>query len=173
MGEIVNKAKLAAILGKSERALTEWQKEGMPIDKNGARGQSNLYNTAKVIEWMIKRATDSTGEMERAKLRLIVAQATSAELDVQEKQGTLITVDAMKLMWASVLGSFRARILSIPSRLTPQISGLRDPKKIDKLLKDTLHDALNELAEYDPTHNIKAKAGRKGSPKNSSGTNAS
>ncbi len=145
----------------------------MPIEKTGVRGQSNTYNTEKVIDWIVKRAGDTDGEMERARLRLILAQAKNAELDAAEKEGSLITLETMKMMWGNVLAAFRARILSIPSRLTPQITTIRDPKKIDKIVKDALHEALNELAEYDPSHNSKPENSRKGRAKNSSGTNAS
>ncbi|MAR56943.1 MAG: hypothetical protein CMM93_07145 [Rickettsiales bacterium] len=167
MGEIVNKKSLAKILGRTERTLTEWQKEGMPIKKNGARGQSNTYDTEHVIDWMIKRASDTDSEMERARIRLTSAQADKTELEVEELRGNLITLDNMKGLWANVLATFRSRILSIPNRLTPQLAAVRDPKKIDVLLKDALYEALNELANYDPDTRIESKKRRKGSAKNS------
>ena len=144
----------------------------MPIEKTGTRGQSNTYDTEKVIAWLVKRATDTDGEMDRAKLRLTLAQARNAELDADQKEGSLISLDDMKALWGNVLAAFRARILSLPSRLTPQIAGLRDPKKIDKIMKDSLHEALNELAEYDPASNTKSKTGRKGSSKGGGGSTA-
>lgn len=173
MGEIVNKKMLAKILGKTERTLTEWQKEGMPIKKNGARGQSNTYDTEQVIEWLLKRASDTDSEMERARTRLTSAQADKTELEVEQLRGNLISLDNMKSLWGNVLGAFRARILSIPSRLTPQIATIRDPKKIDKLIKDALHDALNELSNHDPENPPQSKSRRKGSVKNSSSASAS
>lgn len=166
MGEIVNKRELAKILGKSERALTEWQKEGMPIASSGARGQANRYDTQKVIEWLIKRASDQSSKMDAAKLRLTIAQAEKAELEVKEMHGELIAVDDMKMMWSNVLAAFRAKVLSIPSRLTPQLTHLNDPKKIDKIIKETLFEALNELAEYDPEHHGSAKKRYKGRAQN-------
>jgi terminase small subunit / prophage DNA-packing protein len=168
MAEIVNKQRLSKILGKSERTLTEWQKEGMPIKKAGERGQSNTYDTEKVIDWLLKRASDSEGEMEKAKLRLIMAQAEMEELKVKEKKEELISLEKMKYLWANVLGSFRSRVLSIPTRLTPQIMIHKDPKKIERLIKDALYEALNELAEYDPESNSERKGRRKGGAKDSS-----
>ena len=45
MGEIVNKARLAKVFGHSERAITEWQKQGMPIEQTKEKnGLSNSYN---------------------------------------------------------------------------------------------------------------------------------
>lgn len=159
MGEIVNKARLAKILGKTEPTLTTWQKEGMPIAKVAERkGQSNTYDTEKVIEWMIRRASDTNTAMERAKLRLTEAQAEMEELRVLEKKEELIPLDKMKHLWADVLASCRARILSMPTRLAPVIATHRDPKKIEKVLKEACTEALSDMANYDPETNQKAEA---------------
>lgn len=158
MAEIVNKERLSKILGISARTLTEYQKEGMPIEKEGKRGQSNTYDTAKVIEWLVKRAADSTGEMDKAKLRLAIAQANKAELEVEEMQGDLIPLEKMKAMWAGVLATCRARILSMPTRLAPVLINTKDPKKVEKVVRDACHEALNELAAYDPEANKERKA---------------
>lgn len=172
MGEIVNKAKLAAILGYSERHLTKLQKEGMPTEKTGTRGEKNEYDTAKVIAWIIKRESDAITKMDAAKLRLVEAQADLEELRVAEKREELISITQMKLMWAGVLGTFRQRIQSLPTRLTPQIIIQKDPKKIEKIIKDGCNEALNELALYDPEAHEKAAASRTGSAKGSRATTA-
>lgn len=161
MGEIVNKQRLQAILGKDHKTILKWQKEGLPIEKEGKRGESTLFNTEKVIDWMVKRASATDAELERARIRSINATAEKTELEVEEMKGNLIALDEMKGMWAKVLGAFRARVLSMPSRLTPQLAAVRDPKKIEKLLKDTCYEALTELSEYEPENNPKAKAGSK------------
>jgi phage terminase Nu1 subunit (DNA packaging protein) len=172
MGEKVNKVRLAAILGKDQKTILKWQKEGMPVEKAGKRGTSNDYDTAKVIDWLISKANDTDKEMERARIRLTNAQADKTELEVQELQGNLISLDTMKHTWANILGSFRARILSMPSRLTPLIITHKDPKKIEKVIKDACNEALNELAEYDPETDKERKKRRQGSTKNSSTTAA-
>lgn len=151
---IVSKAELAKILGKDEKTIFRWLKEGIPIIEHGSRGKESKFDTEAVIEWLIARATNGK-EIEAARLRLTLAQARNAELDADEKEGRLIPLESMGALWSNVLTSFRARILSIPSRLTPQISATNEPAIIDKLIKTALHEALNELAEYDPTSNNK------------------
>lgn len=167
MGEIVNKARLAKILGCTERHLTNLQNEGIPVEKKRSRGKSNDYDTAKVIAWLMQRERDAITKMDAAKLRLVEAQAELEELKVAEKKEELIPIDKMKLMWAGVLGTFRQRIQSLPSRLTPRIVIERDPKKIEKIIKDGCTEALNELAMYDPETHEKTKAGRSGGAKDS------
>ena len=55
---IVNKKKLAEALEKSERTITEWQKEGLPVKTSGSRGNENEYDLLDVIEWFFDREAD-------------------------------------------------------------------------------------------------------------------
>ena len=169
MGEIVNKARLSGILGKSERTLTEWQKEGLPVETHGERGQSNTYDTEKVIAWMVTRGSNVAAQTEQANLRLIHAKVRIAEAEAGKQEGNLIPLEVMKAEWSSVLGSFRARMIPLPGSLAPVIATFRgEVKKIERLLKTSIYEALKELAEYDPENNRKAKRGGKAGDKRSS-----
>lgn len=57
------KKDLAAKLGVSERALTTWQREGLPVLQHGKRGQPNAYDLAAVVRWL-----DSTGRGQRPRM---------------------------------------------------------------------------------------------------------
>ena len=48
----LNKRDLASKLGCSERALTTWQQQGLPVLEHGRRGQSNTYDVAAVLAWI-------------------------------------------------------------------------------------------------------------------------
>jgi hypothetical protein len=48
----LNKSELARKLGCSERALSLWQKEGLPVLEHGRRGQPNVYDLAAVVAWI-------------------------------------------------------------------------------------------------------------------------
>lgn len=48
----INKVDLAKKLGVTERALSTWQREGMPVLEHGRRGLSNTYDLAAVVRWM-------------------------------------------------------------------------------------------------------------------------
>ena len=53
---LVNKRQLSEILGVSERSLTDWQKEGLPVASYADnRGQANEYESSEVIRWMVQR----------------------------------------------------------------------------------------------------------------------
>jgi len=142
------------------------------MEKSGSRGTANTYDTAAVVDWLIARASGSD-EYDRARIRLTNAQADKVELEVEELHGNLIPLDKMKAMWAGVLGNFRAKILSMPTRLAPLIATQKDPKKIEKIVKDFCNEALNALSEYDPEAHQERKKRRQGSTKDSSTSAAS
>ena len=53
-GKLVCKSELAELFGISERTVTTYQKNGLPIENDGARGGQNSYNTRDVIEWFVE-----------------------------------------------------------------------------------------------------------------------
>ena len=167
MGEIVNKQRLQAILGKDHKTILKWQKEGMPVQREGERGQSNDYDTGKVIDWLVKRASETATALEIARVRHTNAQAEKTELEVEVLKGNLIPLETMKIEWGDVVGAFRAKMLAMPSNLGHRLAALREPRKIEKALKESIYEALAELAKYEEKPNKKPTRGGKGGSKRS------
>lgn len=159
MGQIVSKAELAKILGKDEKTLLRWHKDGLPIRKRGKRGVASQYDTEEVVDWLVAQA-GTKKEMDSARIRLANAQARKVEIEIERMEGEQIALEDMKLLWANVLARFRAKILALPARLAMQLADMNDPKKIERLLKNHCAEALNELAEYDPETNTQPKSSR-------------
>lgn len=162
MGYLCNKAELAQILGKSERTLTTWQKQGMPIHMDGTRGQENLYDTGDVIDWLVMREIEKlvvTGEdgtsinYEAERARLTKAQANHEELKVEVLKGELIKSDVVERVQGGMVSAFRARALSIPTKAAPQLVGMGE-QEIESALTDFVHEALEELSDFDPREYI-------------------
>lgn len=159
--KLVTKAELAEIVGKSERTLTTWQKNGMPIRVDGNRGSSNLYSTAAVIEWMIqqeiKRKIAEHGggdaeffDYEAERARLTFHQANKADLEEQVLRGKLIPSETVERVWSDMVASFRSRVLAVPTKAAHQFLALDDLNAAQDLLKEHLHEALRELSDYEP-----------------------
>lgn len=151
MGKAVNKKELALILGKSEASLTAWQHEGMPVTKiTGQRG--NQYDTAEIIEWLIKRAISGKGEhnaqvydlnVERA--RLAKEQADKTEFDNQVRRGELVDAGEIEGAWLDICSDFKSRMLALPSRLSPRLLGVPTVPEINGILTAGVVDALSAL----------------------------
>src|SRR5262245_45800851 len=56
----LNKAQLATKLRCSERALSLWQQEGLPVLEHGRRGRPNFYDLGTVIAWLKRTARGIT-----------------------------------------------------------------------------------------------------------------
>src|SRR3990172_13341229 len=81
---IVNKHQLADVMGVSERTLSEWQEDGLPIKSVGGRGMENQYETAEVIEWRVQRAVAGKSVM-TPQDRMYLAGAMEKELNLAIK----------------------------------------------------------------------------------------
>lgn len=78
--------------------------------------------------------------------RLTAARADKVELEVQAKKGELIAVKEVEKKWAAMLIAFRGKMLTIPTALAPELSGMDSPAEIEALLRRSIHEALNELS---------------------------
>jgi phage terminase Nu1 subunit (DNA packaging protein) len=100
-GKIINKVELSEILGIAERTITSYQKNGLPIEIDGGRGQSNSYNTKDVIDWFVDwRLSKLSGPrddaqyiFEEERARLTYHQANREALKEQEERSTLVPAE--------------------------------------------------------------------------------
>lgn len=71
-------------------------------------------------------------------------------LKLAKMRGKLHESNDVEIIMTNMLVTFRNRILSMPSKLAPILSGKTDTQKINKILDKELRDILTELSEYDP-----------------------
>lgn len=96
----VNQTQLADVMGYSDVTIWEWQKDGMPIAKKGERGEANEYETAEVIRWYADRMVKRV-RAESPKDRLARLQGDALELDIAQKNGTLVPFEQVEPAWRS------------------------------------------------------------------------
>lgn len=152
---IVNKKQLAEILGLSEETLTQYQKDGtFPIlHKRRGRAGSD-YETADVIAWLERRrvghmiGNQDAIDIEEGKRRKIAAEAGLAELELLKEQGKVVEIDRIAEEVGEQLSNFRAKMLSIPSKVAGQVYTAKDIKEIKGILDDAIFEALNEISGF-------------------------
>lgn len=154
MGKIVNQRELAEIVGVSNNTIAAWRSEGMPcLATADKKGSSSRYDTEAVIDWLRHRSAGANdeetinGRYEQA--RLTKLKADNEALDVAQKEGTLIEAAAVAGVWDRLLGNFRSRLLSMPSALADELAPLSDPREVQAVLKVTINQVLEELANAD------------------------
>lgn len=154
MGRIVNQRELSELLGVSSNTIAAWRSEGMPClataDKKGAASQ---YDTEEVFAWARARSSrtqsseDIDAKYEQA--RLTKLKADNEALDVALKEGSLIEAAAVADVWDRLLGNFRARLMALPAALADELAVLEDPREVQAVLKVTINQVLEELANTD------------------------
>lgn len=88
---------------------------------------------------------------DEARTRKIAAEAEIAELELERIKATLcLTADVVKA-WESVLHACRAKMLAIPTKMAPVIAGTSDISTIKERLEESVREALEELANYNPS----------------------
>ncbi|MDD3030621.1 MAG: hypothetical protein PHS57_10180 [Alphaproteobacteria bacterium] len=73
--------------------------------------------------------------------------ARLAKLEYEEKSGSLVRTDSVKVAWFNVLRVLRDRVLSAPDRLAPIVAVETDPKRVRELMDAELRQILNDVAD--------------------------
>lgn len=82
----------------------------------------------------------------QAEIRKLEAEAAIKELDLEERKGGLVAYGEAKNTFGNVLMQAKSKFLSIPARLSLELSGMSDPRLIAALLQSVIDEALNDLS---------------------------
>tara|TARA_R100000655_G_scaffold37044_1_gene71660 strand:+ start:64 stop:564 length:501 start_codon:yes stop_codon:yes gene_type:complete len=138
-------------LGLSVKSISQLIKNGVLPSKRGRSPLNIDVCRHAYISYLRKLSgyhkTSGTGDIAEEKTRLTKAQADKAELEVSELEGKLIPAQLVQDTWTDFVANVRAKLLGMPSRLAHQMIATEDYAEAEKLLKDCVYDALNELAE--------------------------
>lgn len=146
---IVNKKELADVHGVSERTLTEWQEDGMPIESVGGRGMENQYDTAKTIEWRAQRAVAGKAKMTPRDERDHY-EAKLSQLELARESGKLVAVDDVGPVWEGAILAARTGLLGLPPVLKAMIDARYGINLDQQMIEDEVHNALRKLSEHPP-----------------------
>ncbi|MBT9158882.1 MAG: hypothetical protein DDT26_00130 [Dehalococcoidia bacterium] len=154
----VEAAKRAAV---TDRTVKAWAHKGY-VPRN-EKGQLDLLSalehritTLNAEIATLRRRKVANGSLEDLKLaklaaevRLLEAKADSEEFVRDERAQSLVERDSVEREYAEFLVKARARLLNIPTRLALELAQLSDPSFIERRLRDTVYEALIELANDD------------------------
>lgn len=145
---LVNKRQLSEILGISERSLTDWQKEGMPVAGYAEnRGQANEYDTRAVIGWLVQREIERLHK-EKPRDRLDRLKADAIELDIKERTGELAPAALFERMWGDHILAARTEFLTLPDALATELAAITGADIDPDIIAAHINRALEKLANY-------------------------
>jgi phage terminase Nu1 subunit (DNA packaging protein) len=138
---------LAEWLDLSERRVRQLRDEGV-IDEE----RPGAYDLKKCVKQYIRylRTTSSKGNLTDERVMLTRAKRESVEMENRLRKGELHEGKDIETALKTILLNFRARVLALPAKLSPQLATMGDQQaEIFDLLKRELDEALEELSQYD------------------------
>lgn len=150
MGRVVSKVELGELVGRDERTLTRWQKDGMPVMEFGlGRGNENQYDTEAVIHWLMQQAA-LNGKKESARDRRDRIAADRDELALAKDLEKVVEVDELVQRFEAVITSAKVELLNtFPDALASDLSARYGIDVDIQLISDPIETILRRLSNYD------------------------
>lgn len=152
---VVSAKTLESYIGIKERRVRQLAEEGVMV-KSG-RGRYILHQCVRNYLALIQSNKEIKEDNSDDKINYDDehalherAKREKAELELQVMKGILHEADMVEKVMTDMLTFFRSRILTIPSKLAPSLTVEKDAKVIQRILKDEVRNALEELKDYDP-----------------------
>lgn len=148
--DLVTTAHFARVIGKTSRWVNELTRNGVLVQ--AARGKYLLgENVQRYIGYIEKKAEDDEGlslNVERARHEKVKREI--AEIELAAMKGEMHRGEDVEYVLNDMIAAFRSKMLGLPSKLAPQIVGVKSIPVALEMLQQEVHEALSELAEYDP-----------------------
>lgn len=130
------------LTGLDRRRITEALADVEHMDgKKGAK----LYPSRLALPLLYISGDGENFDGQKEQARLTHHKANIAALAERKLTGELVTVAEVGEVVGDEYANVRAKLLSLPSKATPQIVSLDDPESVRKLLQNLTYKALDEL----------------------------
>lgn len=128
----------ASLLSVSARSLRDWVQ--------APRNADGTYSGPAIVKFYLARLAGAD-DFDNQRERLAAAQAEKVETENLFKRGELAEVAEISKVWDEHISNARAKMLSIPSKLSPQLINISDPNVIASRIRSEIYIIINELAE--------------------------
>jgi phage terminase Nu1 subunit (DNA packaging protein) len=140
-----NAEDLASVLGVNHSTVSRFS---FPVHET--KGRQNIFDIGQCVKLYIASLKPQESEEGQShKDRLTKAQADKTELQVKKMRQELIPAEIVERQWATYILNCRNKLIVIPNSLAGQTRA--EYAHDEKLIKDAILNALQELHEYDPS----------------------
>lgn len=152
---IVNTKAISKMFNMTERNVRYLVEEG--IIARVAHGRYDLNDTVSRYVTFLKMSYDGIDEnkviesLEYEKWLHEKAKREKAELELAHIKKEMHKADEVEKIQNHMVMAFRSKMLSLPTKVAYQLASKDDPKEIEALLERDIHEALSELADYNPS----------------------
>ncbi len=146
--EVVNAKTLGAILGISDRTVTELALKKIVIRKS----KDSYIRDESILNYIeyIKTNLDKNADGRVQELNKKTYEAELKQLKLKELKKELHRTDVVKDIIQRMIQNFKGKCLILPSKVAPALSLVEDREKIEEILREEIYSVLKELSEWDP-----------------------
>ena len=101
----------------------------------------------RYLRGLARGKNTNSGDLNEERTRLTKAQADRAELELQEKEGDLISSDVIKTIWSDYVSNVRSKLLALPSKLGHLTQAAETYAEAEGIIKEAVYECLEELSE--------------------------
>jgi phage terminase Nu1 subunit (DNA packaging protein) len=148
---------LSLMTGKSYRTISAKLQKIKPCrqDKN-----AYYYKAKDALEaiYVSEETSDYDKDenlLMKEKLKHEKAKAEKAHIEVEILRGETLMADVVEKVWTKMSSAFRAKTLSVPTKVSLELLGEKDIKKIEEKIKGAIYEALDELKEFNLEQYVK------------------
>lgn len=132
---LIKESRLAKLFQFSERKARDYFK--------AARTEPGIYDLLQAIEIFVENASgkDEANELKRADKELKEYKLQIMKKEYHHENDVIRIVSDMNY-------NLKSKLTAIPSKVSIQLVGKNNQLEIEKILKDTINSALEELIDY-------------------------
>ena len=142
----VNQKTLAEVLNLTTRQVRNLDELGLP-SRPAPNGKDRLYSLPRAVGWYLDRERERLrpSAKDQADARRAAAQARLAELELEEREGSLLPVVVHQRVMGEVFDDVRSNLLNLPGSVATQLVGLAEPREAVAVLRPAVDNCLTRL----------------------------
>ncbi|WP_336983960.1 MULTISPECIES: terminase small subunit [unclassified Cedecea] len=115
---------LAKQYGYDESTVRQWRDKGMPCGENSTEAETRSWIVENVLRPL--RETDIKEQIEQERLKKLKAEASLAELELAEKENTIVSTEYVEQVLTEYLYQIKTTIRSIPIKIYLELFAMDD-----------------------------------------------
>jgi hypothetical protein len=158
-GQLFKGHEIAAAFNVRKDTVSDWIRRGLIPEQSSAN--SKLFHIHKVHQWLLEQKMDQKRKKDQSyrdnrgiegstdselKSKKLLAETEKLVVEAALMTRKAIDVEEAADIFSESFSNFRAKALSMPSKLAPVLATDDDIDNIKAVLKDSLDEALNELS---------------------------
>jgi len=138
----INRYEYGRRYGVNESTVRGWIDRGMPED-------TDAEATAWIVENVLKplRDTDTREQIEKARLRKLIAEAEQAETELDRQRELLIPADEVHKELTAFFKTFRDYFRTLPNKIQHEVFEQDSALKVKRVLQQRIDELLTEIGD--------------------------